>query len=394
MEHRSNQSSVETDLLVIGGGILGAFYAYHASQRGLRVVLVERHAAPQGATVRNFGMVVPSGMDQAWQAYGRESLKIYKSIDRDCSLGVRQLGSIYLASDQEEMTLLEELHAVNNAADYPSQLWTTQQCRDRYPQLRRDYCWGGLFFPAELSVTPSLLIQRLHEYLNQQPGFESHFRTCVKELEPTGHGSVTAKTTAGHTIRVERVILCCGAEVQLLYPEVFQTSDIELVKLQMLRLTPQPEVRLPGNVLTGLTIRRYESFNECPSWATIKAREEQDSFARQYGIHLLFKQEPDGGIIVGDSHEYAPAGESGELSFALRGDINDYFLAAGRKIFDLPSWNVEASWCGVYCQTNHPSGIFTKEVEEGIHISTAIGGKGMTSSAGFAQHHLRSIYHD
>lgn len=391
---QDDHPSGETDLLVIGGGILGTFYAYHAVQRGLRVVLVERHAAPAGATVRNFGQVVPSGMNHAWQLLGRESLNIYQAIHKQFPLPLRQLGSIYLASDQEEMTLLEELHTRNQSVDYPSELWTSGQCRGRYPQLRGDYCHGGLYFPEELSVTPRLLIRRLHEYLGQQSNFRSYFGTCVKELQPTGGGPVTAVTTARHTLQADKVVLCCGAELQQLYPQVFQASDIELVKLQMLRLAPQPQASLPGNVLTGLSIRRYESFSECPSWGEIKAREAADSFEKRYGIHILLKQEPDGGIILGDSHEYAPAADPAQLSFELRSDINDYFLTAARRMFDLPSWNVEASWYGIYCQTKHPSGIFATEVEDNIHISTAIGGKGMTSSAGFAQHDLRRIYHD
>ena len=47
------------DLLIIGGGVLGSFFAYQALERGLSVVLLERHGAPAGATVRNFGQVVP-----------------------------------------------------------------------------------------------------------------------------------------------------------------------------------------------------------------------------------------------------------------------------------------------------------------------------------------------
>ena len=90
-------------------------------------------------------------------------------------------------------------------------------------------------------------------------------------------------------------------------------------------------------------------------------------------------------------HEYATVDCADDLSFELSRDINDYFIAEGRKILDLPSWDVEATWPGFYCQTKHPSGILTKTVDERIHIVTGIGGKGMTSSAGFAKHHLREI---
>jgi hypothetical protein len=53
----------------------------------------------------------------------------------------------------------------------------------------------------------------------------------------------------------------------------------------------------------------------------------------KWGVHVLFKQEADGGIILGDSHEYASASRLDDLQFDLRGDINDYFVAEGMKIF-------------------------------------------------------------
>ena len=62
------------DLIVVGGGVLGAFHAYHALKNGLKVALIEKDKAPQGATVRNFGQVVPSGMNEKWQTYGRNAV--------------------------------------------------------------------------------------------------------------------------------------------------------------------------------------------------------------------------------------------------------------------------------------------------------------------------------
>ncbi len=377
---------------MIGGGVLGAFHAYHACRRGLKVILLERDAAPQGATVRNFGQVVPSGMTRDWQKLGRESLRIYNEIQQQCDISLRQQGSIYLASDEEELTLLEELHAINHAEDYPSELWTAQQCRQRYPQLREDYCRGGLYFPQEVSVNPRQMIHQLHGYLQQQMGLTSHFQTGVRELESSRTG-VTATTTSGETYTAEKAVLCNGSEFQTLLPQLFHESDLTTVKLQMLRLKPVA-TPLPGNILTGLSIRRYESFSQCASWNEIKAREPSGDFNKLWGVHILFKQEADGGVILGDSHEYAPAAASGSLGFDIRSDINEHFIHEGQKIFDLPHWQIETAWCGVYSQTSHPSGIFTRTVDENLHIVTGIGGKGMTSSAGFAAQHLAEIYHD
>ncbi len=386
--------SNDTDLIVIGGGVLGAFHAYHALQRGLNVILLERHSAPQGATVRNFGQVVPSGLDQNWQRYGRESLRIYETIQSQFDISIRRQGSLYIASDEEELTLIEELHQINAGKDYPSELWTTAGCRARYPQLRSEYCRGGLFFPQELSVNPRLMVHRLHKFLNQQSGYRSHFQACVRDVQMQGNGRVAVTTSNGQCFFAAKVIVCCGSEFQLLFPELFQASDLQAVKLQMLRLKPQAGMVLPGNVLTGRSIRRYESFSQCPSWNAIQSRQTPDDFAQQWGIHILFKQEADGGIILGDSHEYAPAHQLDALDFDIRSQVNEFFISEGQQIFDLASWQVETSWYGVYCQTSHPSGIFTRTIDNHLHIVTGIGGKGMTSSAGFAKQHLEEIYND
>ena len=69
----------EFDLIVIGGGVLGTFHAYHALEKGFKVAILEKDKAPQSATTRNFGQVVPSGMDTKWQNYGRKVCRFTKS---------------------------------------------------------------------------------------------------------------------------------------------------------------------------------------------------------------------------------------------------------------------------------------------------------------------------
>lgn len=50
----------EADLLVIGGGFAGLSTALHASEAGLRVVVLEAHRIAWGASGRNAGFVVPN----------------------------------------------------------------------------------------------------------------------------------------------------------------------------------------------------------------------------------------------------------------------------------------------------------------------------------------------
>lgn len=389
--NQHSQNPQACDLIVVGGGVLGTFHAYHALNRGLRVVLLERNNRPNGATVRNFGQVVPSGMDRQWQRLGRESLHVYKQIQSEFDITVRQCGSTYIASNAEELSLLEELRKINAEEGYASELWSRETCLEKFDSLNAAYAVGALHFPEEVSVDPRQMVHRLQQALNQSELFDIRYGSNVIELESDNMG-VRALTSDKQEIRAEKAVVCCGNEFRSLFPHLFSDSDIQDVKLQMLRLGPQP-TKLSGNILTGLSIRRYESFSECPSYQSIKAAEQRESDTQRWGIHILFKQETDGSVIVGDSHEYASVNEP-ELSYEISTEINNCILDQARQILNLPCWNVESQWSGRYCQTKEKRGIFLRTLGEHIHIATAIGGKGMTASAGFAKQHLKEIYGD
>lgn len=379
----------KTDLIIIGGGALGSFHAYHALKRGLTVRLFEQSKQPQGATVRNFGQVVPSGMDVKWQRFGRRSLEIYKDIQRQTDISVRHCGSVYIASDDDEATLLEELQKINQANDYTSVLLSQSECLDKYPGLRKDYCKSGLFFPDEVTVEARLMIHRLLKMLQKDDKLNYHPATLIQNVQQLNEQCEVIDSN-GKKYSAEKVIICSGSEFKNLFPEIFINSDLEVSKLQMLQTVPQQNLRVNGNILTGLSIRRYESFRECPSYTSIKSKEDSDAFWKKWGVHILFKQSPDGTFIIGDSHEYADAKDVDDLGFDIYPEVNDYMIAEAKKIFDLEDWQIQKAWFGMYSQCK-TSDIFQHTIDDHIHIVTGIGGKGMTGSAGFSEANLTSI---
>lgn len=378
------------DLIIVGSGVLGTFHAYHALLKGMSVAILEKNSKPEGATVRNFGQVVPSGMDRKWQNFGKESLKIYKDIQSQFDISIRQNGTVYLASNEEEMQLIEELHEINMANDYESNLLTKEQCLAKYSGLRSDYCTGGLFFPQEVTVEPSTMIHKLHHYMTANLGLELFMNTTVVHTEDR-FTEVIATTSTGVEYKASKIIICNGSDFKILYPEIYNNSDLIVSKLQMLQTKPQQNYKLDGSILTGLTIRRYESFEECKSYASIKTKENPESFEKKYGVHILFKQALDGSVILGDSHEYASAKEIDSLGFDLNMDIDHFMIEEAKKIIDLPTYEIQSRWFGMYSQCKTKD-IFEHTVDENIHIITGIGGKGMTGSAGFAKHNIDKIF--
>ncbi|MFT5254444.1 MAG: FAD dependent oxidoreductase TIGR03364 [Flavobacteriales bacterium] len=378
------------DLIVVGSGVLGTFHAYHALKKGFRVAIIEKDKMPQGATIQNFGQVVPSGMDTKWQAYGRESLAIYKEIQSQFDISIRQKGSIYLASNEEEIQLIEELSQINQSNNYESHLLTKDQCLDKYPGLRSDYVKAGLFFPEEVTVEPRTMIYRLQEFMIQNMGLKLILNTTIVNCESTSNG-VSLFSAANESFLAKKVIICNGSEFKNLFPILFNESDLVVSKLQMMQTKPQKNYTLDGSILTGLSIRRYEAFYECPSFKSIKVKEDPDTLEKKWGIHILFKQAADGSVILGDSHHYADAKNIDDLGFDLDMDIDNFMIQEAKKIIDLPNYEIQNRWYGRYSQCKTKD-IFEYTIGENIHIITGIGGKGMTGSGGFAKENIRKIF--
>lgn len=375
------------DLIVVGSGILGTFHAYHAAKAGKRVLLLEKDGYPVGATVRNFGQVVPSGLAGRWFDYGRRSLEIYKDIQREVDLTVRENGSVYVASDEGEWTLLNEHYDFCRREGYACELLTKAQCLTEYPSLRPEYVVGALYFPEEVSVEPDQLIHRLISYLTEKYKVDYHSGAVVVDCQSNSDVAIVTLSNR-EQFQAQQIIICSGHEARLLFGNMIAESGLIVSKLQMMQTEPIAGLSLPGNILTGLTIRRYESFQQCPSYHSLPFPEHLLEL-KKWGIHVLFKQALDGSVIIGDSHEYAHIAQAEDLGFHTRDDINQLILTEAARIVNFPVNRIQKTWAGFYSQTDKE--IFEQAVDDHIRIITGIGGKGMTSSAGYAEKTVREM---
>lgn len=379
------------DVLVVGAGILGCAHAYQALTAGYSVMMIERDKEPQGASVRNFGQIVPSGMDRKWQRIGRESLRIYKDLQAMGDIAVASHGSLYVATSEGELQLLEELRAINLAEDYPSELLTTAQCLARQPLLNPERVRGGLFYHQDMVAEPRHTVNRIRQLLIERFSLRFQSGTAITSIEEEGN-RVIARTAAEQEILAGKVIVCSGAVVDILYPEVFKASSMQIVKLQMLATKPQPEgTNLQGSILTGRTIKRYEAFQECPSYDQVKEAElAADDYGLINGVHILYKMGEDRRVILGDSHHYFSVKSSEPVNFDQDDELDSFMIGEAKELVSLPDYGISHRWQGFYSQMTDTD-IFAPQVSTNVHIVTGIGGKGMTGSLGFAKGHFRTI---
>jgi FAD dependent oxidoreductase TIGR03364 len=378
------------DLIVVGSGVLGTFHAYHAASLGKKVLLTEKDHYPTQATVRNFGQVVTSGMGSEWFNYGVRGTTIYKEIQSEFDISIRNNGSVYIASDNDEQRLIHELKSIMDGRGYECHFLSPDQCLQKWPVLQKSYCREALFFPQEVSAEPERMIFRLLDYTSNK--FKNFtYKTSTTIIDCSVSGSVVkVVSNRKEEFTADKVIVCNGGEFKLLFADLFRESGIVTSKLQMLRSVVMKEIPLEGNILTGLTIRRYESFQECPSFSSTPTPENLAEL-KKWGIHILFKKAADGSIIIGDSHEYADVAHTDDLGFTQNEYINQLMLKEAQRIVTFDVNQIATSWSGYYPQHNEKD-IVEIDIENKIHIRTAIGGKGMTTSAGYAEESIRKLY--
>lgn len=378
------------DIAIVGAGVLGSFAALEALNAGKKVLLIEAGQKARGATVRNFGQLVASGMALGrWRDLGIRSLAIYRQLRPLVDDAIWQQGSTYIASTVEEAALLEEMHWINQEQGYPSTLMTPAQCVEKFPALRSKYCHGGLYYPEEMSAESGQLMPRLWSILSANPALTLKSGVLVREASEV-NGGTQIVTSGNEKFLADKVLICCGHLLSQLYPQVTQSPDMELCKLQMLRTEPYSGVTIPGNLLTGLTIRRYEAFHSCPSFRKLPEPLQAPGYS-EFGIHMLFRQSADGSIIIGDSHEYFPSQDVHSIDYEVREDINLLMMEEARNILKLPHWRVARSWNGYYSQDMTENKVLLRSISENIHLATGIGGKGMTTGPALMQDAVRQL---
>jgi FAD dependent oxidoreductase TIGR03364 len=370
--------SSEFDVAVVGAGVIGAFHAYHACRRGLRVLLLERGELPPAASVRNFGMIIPSGMTPGdWHRRALVSAAIYRELAAQFPFPLFPAGTQYLAVTPNEARVLEEFARLGPEQGYRCTLRDGSESAAFNAVVDPSSCLTSLHFPDDLRLEPRAFFHAFIPWMAETLGCAYRPRTVVTRVAVEG-GACRVTTAAGEEYRARHVFVCGGADLRTLFPERLAAAGLVSCKLQMMRLEAPDGLRLAASLASGLTLRRYPSFRLCPSWARLEEDEYDPELGRR-GIHILLVQDGDGRLVLGDSHEYG-----GDLDDNLDARTEELILSEARRLVRLPHWRIAGHWPGVYAL--HPEReVFVETLEDRVHIVTGIGGKGMTTGPALAR---------
>jgi FAD dependent oxidoreductase TIGR03364 len=364
-------------VVIVGGGVLGAMHAMSARDRGYGVTHLEREPDARGASVRNFGLVWVSGrepgaeLDLALRARARwEQLAA-----RIPGLGFRPSGSMTLAANDAELRLLKEASALPDAGLRDYELLDPAAVTAVNPALRGEFA-GGLLCRRDAIVEPRQVPMAIRGHLAAKGGAAGYRWLPGREAVEVAPHAVRDQTGDWH--HGDLVVLCTGAAHSGVaghhlasYPE----PPVRRVRLQMMQTQPYPH-RLTTSVADGDSLRYYPAYD-------LAAREQlgrQQPVAERTRAQLLLVQRLDGSLTIGDTHEYDEP-----FAFDVDEDAYDHFRARAESLLGGPVPPVQRRWAGVYSQVTHDGLYHRSEVAPGVVLVTGPGGRGMTCSPAIAE---------
>ena len=366
---RPDPWSQRYDLAVVGAGIVGLATALAAARRGLRVIVIDRDAQANGASVRNFGFITVSGQERGvmWSR-ARRSRDVWHEVAAAADIPIVHTGLWMSVRRPESVRVLEAFMATEMAVG--CRLLSPAEARRRCPQLAPPELAAVLESTLELRVESRQAIPRLAAWLAS-----AHAVTFLRNTTVTALEMPSVQTSRGN-FKADRVAVCPGDDFNGLYPERFAAYPLTRCKLQMLRLAA-PGFQLPGALMSDLGLGRYPGYADLEAAAPLKARlaAEQPQHLR-HGVHLIVVQCADGSLVVGDSHHYAatPDPFSHEEVDALI--LEEFRLALGID----PPPTIER-WLGTYASAADRPALIDAP-EPSVRLATVTCGAG--ASTGFA----------
>src|ERR1700722_13792296 len=375
-----DKSTTSFDIAIVGAGVCGLAHALAAARRGKSVVVIDRDARANGASVRNFGFITVTGQQrgECWRRAMR-SRDIWLEIAEAAGIPVLQHGLMTIARRPEARAVLEEFLSTDMG----------RECRLIEPGeigaygggLRATEFSAALHSPHEIRVESREAIPRLAAFLGERYGVTFLRETAVRHAAPpkleTSRGAVHAET----------IIVCPGDDFHSLHADRIAAYGLTRCKLHMMRVAPERyDERLPP-IMSDLGMIRYLGYAELPAAATLRKRleAEQGEHIRN-GVHLIVVRSADGSLVVGDSHHYGATPDPFAPS-----DVDDLILDEYAAVFDGPAPRLIEHWTGTYASSPDRLMLIDKPAD-GFGIVIITSRTGASTSFAIAEEVIDDLY--
>ncbi|MCK5687641.1 FAD-dependent oxidoreductase [Myxococcota bacterium] len=304
----------KTQIVIIGGGIMGLATAYHLAKNGLTdVVVLERSYINSGASGRNGGGIREQWATEQNVDLMKGSLAICRDFAKDLGINIwlRQGGLLFVATQKAHMEGLEKNVALQNRLGVPTRLLSATQAKNVAEGLNHTDLVGASYNPEDGILFPWPFLWGYADGATSR-GVKVATFTEVTGLEETA-GRISAVVTNRGTIECDLVINATAAWA----PQIAKMANVEL-----------PNIPERHEILVSEPLKPFLT-----------------PLVSQIGSGLYFSQSMRGEIVGGLGDPAEPPG------IEMRSSLRFLTLMARALVHRLPRLSdvkVMRQWAGTY----------------------------------------------
>ena len=338
--------ATSTEILIIGGGVIGSSIAYQIARQGRQVLVIEKSqiAVSPAASWASAGGVRRQGRHPAEAKLASEAIELWKTLEQELEteVGYRQGGNLLLAENDFEVNFLSKFVDQQHGMGFEDVKFVDRNDVLSIVPGLNDRVLAGSYSPDDGQADP-VLTTRAFAKAAQRLGTRYWTGVSTTRLLKQNDHIIGAETEQGD-VKAAHVILAGGAWSDDLATTIGLCLPIRTRALQMILSTPSPNYQLKP-VISAL------------------------------GRTLSLKQVANGGFLLGGGWLGDPSQD--RCSYTMRSSsILGNWATAIELLPVVGEQHIARSWCGLEAQS----------IDDIPFIGQIPGLNGFTLAVGFSGH--------
>lgn len=201
----------QSQVVIVGGGIIGCSIAYHLTKLGWRdVTVLERGTLTCGTTWHAAGLVMQLRASEALTKLSCYGADLYDSLEAETGqpTGFKRSGSLPIALTEERFTEIKRMASLGKLYGVDAEIITPSEVKSLYPLIDETKLVGGVHIPSDGQTNPIDTTMALAK------GAKMGGASIIEGVSVTGFdtkgGRINAVETDKGTITCEHAVLCAG----------------------------------------------------------------------------------------------------------------------------------------------------------------------------------------
>ena len=200
-----------SEVVIVGGGIIGCSVAYHLARRGVTDVLVlEQGQLTGGTTWHAAGLVSQLKSSHSLTKLATYSARLFEALEDETgqATGYRTAGSISVAADQERWEEILRGMSMAKTVDVDMRIISMDELRELFPLVNTEDLVGAVHIPGDGQTSPVDTTMALAKGAKDR-GVRIVEGVAVMSLRVENGRIVGVETEAGY-VECETVVLAAG----------------------------------------------------------------------------------------------------------------------------------------------------------------------------------------